>query len=163
MTEEQRRDRMLGRCILIGFFWLGLHLYVAYRNFRDSLYVTFNGWTFFWIAVYTFTLLALDVQLYFLNSFNAAKNWVRYWIFCTVVCILTLLCSYFKVQIGLWAVFPMAATPLVHWIPLWDVMFSRNSILGNGCTLLLCTAHLIYFLWLMHRRNKEEIHGDVDL
>ena len=40
MTEEQRRDRMLGRCILIGFFWLGLHLYVAYRNFRDSLYVT---------------------------------------------------------------------------------------------------------------------------
>ena len=74
MTEEQRRDRMLGRCILIGFFWLGLHLYVAYRNFRDSLYVTFNGWTFFWIAVYTFTLLALDVQLYFLNSSNAAKK-----------------------------------------------------------------------------------------
>ena len=90
------------------------------------------------------------------------------WFCCAVASVvaarmLTLLCSYFKVQIGLWAVFPMAATPLVHWIPLWDVMFSRNSILGNGCTLLLCTAHLIYFLWLMHRRNKEEIHGDVDL
>ena len=68
MTKEQRQDRMLGRCILTGVLWLGLHLYVACRNIGDSLYVTFDGWTFFWIAVYTLALLALDVLLYFLNK-----------------------------------------------------------------------------------------------
>ena len=163
MTKEQRQDRMLGRCILTGVLWLGLHLYVACRNIGDSLYVTFNGWTFFWVAVYTLILLALNVLLYFLNSPSAARSWARYWTFCVAVCTLTLLCSCLKVQVGLWAVFPIAATPLVHWIPLWDVMFSRNSILGIGCTLLLCAAHLIYFLWLMRRGNKEEVHGPVDL
>lgn len=160
---EERQDRMLGRCILTGALWLGLHLFVAVQNISDSLYITFDVWTFIWMAVYTVVLLLLDVLLYFLNSRSAAKSWARYWTFCMVVCALTLLCSYFKVQIGLRAVFPMAATPLVHWIPLWDAMFSRNSILGIGCTLLLCAAHFIYFLWLMHRGNQEESYGPVDI
>ena len=151
---NERQDRMLGRCILGGTLWLGLHLFVAVQNIGDSLYVTFDGWTFVWLAVYAAALLLLDVLLYFLNSPSAAKSWARYWIFCVVVCALSLLCERCKLQLGLWALFPLAATPLVHFDPLWRMVFPKGSGWGTVCTLLLCGAHVMFFLWLK-TRNRE--------
>lgn len=73
----EAQDRRLGRCIFAGLFWLGLHLYVAVENFKDSLYVTFDSQTYVWVAAYTAALLLLDVLLFFLNSPGAARKWLR--------------------------------------------------------------------------------------
>lgn len=154
------RERRLGRCIFAGILWLGLHLFVAVENFKDSLYVTFDSRNYVWIAVYTAVLLLLDVLLFFLNSPGAAKKWLRYWTFCTAICVVLFLGQRCQVPVGswlgLWAIFPLAATPLLHYAPLWLLI---GNIWGLGCTALLCGAHMIYFLRLMRRGSREEDHG----
>ena len=152
---EERQDRMLGKCILTGILWLGLHLFVAVQNAGDSLYVTFDRWTYVWMAVYTVVLLLLDGLLYFLNSRSAAKSWLKYWTFCAIASLCLLLCSRFHVEVGLWALLPLAATPLLHFDPLWRRLFPNGSDWGTVCTMLFCGAHMLYFIWMRCRIGEK--------
>ena len=153
---EKRQDRILGRCILTGAVWLGLHLFVGVRNIEDNLYMTFDRTTYVWIAVYAAVLLALDGMLFSLNSRRAAKNWARYWGFCTLVCGLLAVLEGLKLQLGLWAVVPLLATPYVQFYPLLMQIFSDGSVWNAVSAVLLCGAHLLYFHRLLRRCPSEE-------
>lgn len=158
---DKRQDRILGQCILIGLVWLGLHLYTFFINLFDSFYYTYDEQNFLCMALYAAALLLLDVRLFRLNSRSAARSWMKYWLFCLIMTGVLFVCQIWKLELGLWALFPMAATSYAHFYPLW------RSYLGTEhfhiCLLALCAAHLIYFFCLMRRAGAEEkTDGPVD-
>ena len=150
MTEKHR-DRILGCCILSGAVWLVLHLFVGIRNIRDNLYMTFDSSTYVWIMAYAAALLVLDVLLYFRNGRGTAKSWIRYWGYCSLVSGLLVIAALFGLELSLWAVIPLLATPYAQFYPALMCLFSDGSIWNPIALLLLCGGHLAYFFCRLRR------------
>lgn len=158
---EERQDRILGRCILLGAIWLGLHLFSGVRNLFDSFYETYDLWTFVWATVYAVALAALDIGLFFLDSRSAAKSWLRYWLFCSGVMVAALIVSVTDMDVGLAMLLPLLATPYCNFAPTLLKIFRLDFNGSAACLLLVCAAHAFYFFRLMRRTEKREeiAHG----